>query len=254
MKHQVDLNSDLGESFGAYKIGQDDLIMDFISSANIACGYHAGDHNVIAHTVKAASEKNIGIGAHPGLQDLIGFGRRPMEIDPEEVYNLILYQIGAIQTFARTHHKKLNHVKPHGALYNMASKDAELAQAIAEAVYASDKDLVLFGLAGSELVKKGVQAGLKTAQEVFSDRTYQPDGTLTSRAKENAMIHDEEEMLYRVIRMVKDGKVEAADGTDIAIQADTICIHGDGQQALLFAEKLFKELVKHEITIKRVGE
>jgi UPF0271 protein len=253
MKYQVDLNSDLGESFGTYKIGQDDLIMNYISSANIACGYHAGDHNVMAHTVKAASKKNIGIGAHPGLQDLIGFGRRPMEIDPEEVYNLILYQIGAIQTFARTHQKKLNHVKPHGALYNMACRDAALAQAIAEAVYDSDKNLILFGLAGSELVKKGNQAGLQTAQEVFADRTYAPEGILTPRTKENAMIHDEEEALYRVIRMVKDGKVEATDGSDISIQADTICIHGDGQQALTFAEKLFKELAKHEITIRRVG-
>jgi UPF0271 protein len=254
MKYQVDLNSDLGESFGTYKIGQDDLIMDYISSANIACGYHAGDHNVIAHTVKAASNKNIGIGAHPGLQDLIGFGRRPMEIDPEEAYNLILYQIGAIQTFALTHQRELSHVKPHGALYNMACKDGGLAQAIAEAVYASDKNLVLFGLAGSELVKKGKQAGLRTAEEVFSDRTYQPDGTLTPRTKENAMIRDADEALYRVIRMVKEGKVETTDGTDIDIQADTICIHGDGQQALTFAEKLFKELAKNEIAIKRVGD
>ncbi|GAB3794601.1 LamB/YcsF family protein [Virgibacillus kimchii] len=253
MKYQVDLNSDLGESFGTYKIGQDDLIMNYISSANIACGYHAGDHNVIASTVKAASKKDVGIGAHPGLQDLIGFGRRPMEIDPEEAYNLILYQIGAVQTFARAHQKKLSHVKPHGALYNMACRDAELAHAIAEAVYASDKNLVLFGLAGSELVKKGKQAGLRTAEEVFADRTYQPDGTLTPRTKENALIHDEDEAVDRVIRMIKDGKVEATDGSDIAIQADTICIHGDGQKAVTFAENLFGELARHEIMIKRVG-
>jgi UPF0271 protein len=253
MKYQVDLNSDLGESFGTYKIGQDDLIMDYISSANIACGYHAGDHNVIASTVKAASKKNVGIGAHPGLQDLIGFGRRPMEIDPEEVYNLMLYQIGAVQTFAKIHEKTLSHVKPHGALYNMASRNAELAHAIAEAVYASDKNLILFGLAGSELVKKGRKIGLHTAEEVFADRAYEPDGTLTPRTKEHAMIRDEEEAVDRVIRMIKSGKVEATDGSDIAIQADTICIHGDGQQALSFAENLFRELARNDITIKRVG-
>jgi len=253
MAYQVDLNSDLGESFGAYKIGQDDLIMDYISSANIACGYHAGDHNVMAHTVQKASEKNVGIGAHPGLQDLIGFGRRAMQIDPQEVYNLVIYQVGAIQTFAKINQNELNHVKPHGALYNMACKDEALAQAIAEAVYAIHPKLVLFGLAGSELVKAGKKVGLQVAEEVFADRTYQPDGTLTSRTETGAMIEDPEEAVTRVIRMVKEGKVEAVDGSDVAIKADTICIHGDELKSLEFAQKLQKQLTEQEILIRRVG-
>lgn len=253
MTYQIDLNSDLGESFGLYRIGQDDLMMNYISSANIACGYHAGDHNVIAHTVKIAAEKQIGIGAHPGLQDLIGFGRRSMQIDPEEVYHLVIYQVGAVQTFAKINHHVLNHVKPHGALYNMACKDLETAQAIAEAVYAVNPNLILFGLAGSGLVRAGRKVGLRVAEEVFSDRTYQPDGSLTPRTLANAMIEDTNEAVNRVIRMVKQGKVETVDGTDLSIQADTICIHGDELKSLDFAEKLHKELTAQGILIKKVG-
>ncbi|WP_337017612.1 5-oxoprolinase subunit PxpA [Oceanobacillus massiliensis] len=251
--HHVDLNSDLGESFGAYTIGQDDLVMDYISSANIACGYHAGDHNVIQHTVKKATEKNVGLGAHPGLQDLIGFGRRPMKVSPEEVYNLVVYQIGAIDTFAKINRNKLNHIKPHGALYNMAAKDTEISQAIAEAVYAINPKLILFGLAGSDLVKAGRKAGLTVAEEVFADRTYQPDGTLTPRTTAGAMIEDPDLASSRVIRMVKEGRVEAIDGTDIAIQADTVCIHGDGPKSLEFAKSLHKELTLQDISIEKAG-
>lgn len=149
---RVDLNSDIGESFGAYKIGQDTQVLNFITSANIACGYHAGDHNVMSNTVKMAIDKGVGIGAHPGLPDLIGFGRRPMEVDPKDVYNFVVYQIGALQGFAQVHSTSLNHVKPHGALFNMASIHKEIAQAIAEAVYHIDPKLILFGLAGGELV------------------------------------------------------------------------------------------------------
>ncbi|MFC4023519.1 LamB/YcsF family protein [Oceanobacillus longus] len=254
MAHHVDLNSDLGESFGAYTIGQDDLVMNYISSANIACGYHAGDHNVIQHTVKKATEKNVGLGAHPGLQDLIGFGRRPMKMDPEEVYNLVVYQVGAVETFAKINGNRLNHVKPHGALYNMTDKSQEISQAIAEAVYAINPGLILFGLAGSELVHMGRKTGLTVAEEVFADRTYQPDGSLTSRTLKNAMVEDADEAVHRVIRMVKDGKVEAVDGSDIAIQADTICIHGDEPKSLEFAKKLSKELIAQGISIEKVGE
>ncbi|WP_067726098.1 LamB/YcsF family protein [Oceanobacillus damuensis] len=254
MANHVDLNSDLGESFGAYTIGQDDLVMNYISSANIACGYHAGDHNVMQLTVKNATEKNVGLGAHPGLQDLIGFGRRPMKIAPEEVYNLVVYQVGAIESFAKINGNRLNHVKPHGALYNMAAKDKEISQAIAEAVYAINPNLILFGLAGSELVKHGRETGLTVAEEVFADRTYQPDGTLTPRTAENAMIEDADEAVSRVIRMVKDGKVEAVDGSDVAIQADTICIHGDEQKSLEFAKRLYNELTAQGISIEKVGK
>ncbi|WP_087972789.1 LamB/YcsF family protein [Oceanobacillus rekensis] len=254
MTNHVDLNSDLGESFGAYTIGQDELVMNYISSANIACGYHAGDHNIIQHTVKKATEKNISLGAHPGLQDLIGFGRRPMEIDPEEVYNLIVYQVGAIDTFAKINGNRLNHVKPHGALYNMAAKNKEISQAIAEAVFNINPNLILFGLAGSELAQMGKQAGLTVAEEVFADRTYQEDGSLTSRTLKNAMVEDADEAVYRVIRMVEEGKVEAVDGSDIAIQADTICIHGDEPKSLEFAKKLHNALITKGISIEKVGK
>ncbi|WP_249870409.1 LamB/YcsF family protein [Oceanobacillus saliphilus] len=254
MANHVDLNSDLGESFGAYTIGQDELVMNYISSANIACGYHAGDHNVIQRTIKQAIKKNVGLGAHPGLQDLIGFGRRPMKIDPEEVYNLVVYQVGAIETFAKINGSKLNHVKPHGALYNLAAKDGTISQAIAEAVYKIDSSLILFGLAGSELVKAGRKVGLMVAEEVFADRTYQPDGSLTARTSENAMVEDADEAVARVIRMVQHGKVEAVDRSDIRIQADTICIHGDEPQSLEFAKRLHKALIEQGISIEKVGK
>lgn len=253
MALQVDLNSDLGESFGAYKIGQDDLVMDYITSANIACGFHAGDHNVIQRTVRNAGEKNVGIGAHPGFQDLMGFGRRAMNVDPQEIYNLTVYQVGAVQTFARINGYTLNHVKPHGAMYNLGAGNREISQAIAEAVYAVDTNLILFGLAGSELVKMGKQVGLRTAEEVFADRTYQPDGSLTPRTSANAMVTDPEEAVSRVIRMVKDNRVEAADGSDIDIKADTVCIHGDEPKSLEFAKILREKLTENGISIRKVG-
>ncbi|WP_085991154.1 LamB/YcsF family protein [Oceanobacillus senegalensis] len=249
----VDLNSDLGESYGAFTVGQDDLVMNYITSANIACGYHAGDHNVIQQSVKKATEKQVGIGAHPGFQDLHGFGRRMMQIDTDELYNLMVYQIGAIQAFAKLNNNNLQHVKPHGALYNMASKDKEMAQAIAQAVYDIDSNLILFGLAGGELVNMGRKVGLSVAEEVFADRTYQPDGTLTKRTEKDAIITDAEEAVYRVIRMVKDGKVEAMDGSDIPIQADTICVHGDSPKSLEFVSKLKEGLLDNGINIRRVG-
>lgn len=253
MAYQVDLNSDLGESFGAYKIGQDDLIMRYITSANIACGYHAGDHNVIHQAVKKAIERNVGLGAHPGLHDLIGFGRRTMQVDAQDIYNLTVYQLGAMQAFAQINKCELCHVKPHGALYNMASIDDEIAHAIAEAVYDVNPKLILFGLSGQELIKIGRKVGLKVAAEVFADRTYQPDGTLTSRKEARAMIDDMEEAISRVIRMVTEGKVEAVDGSDIDICADTVCVHGDEPTALEFVKRLREGLTQAGIFIKRVG-
>ncbi len=250
---RVDLNSDLGESFGAYKLGQDEKILDIVTSANIACGYHAGDYNIMDLTVKMAIEKGVGIGAHPGFPDILGFGRRTMQFDPKEIYNFIVYQIGALQAFAKINSATLNHVKPHGALYNMATKDRLIAEAIAEAVYDVDYNLILFGLAGGELIKAGKKRGLLTAQEVFADRSYQPDGTLTPRSRSNAMIKDPEEAAHRVIRMVKEGKVEAIDGSEINIQAETICVHGDENSALLFVERLKQVLQDNNIEIKKVG-
>lgn len=253
-KYVVDLNSDLGESFGAYQIGQDDLVMQYITSANIAAGYHAGDHNVIRNAVKKAIENNVAIGVHPGFPDIQGFGRRLLQVEPEEIYNMVVYQIGAVQSFAKLYDQELNHVKPHGALYNLAAKDSERAHAIAQAIYDVNPSLILFGLAGSELVKAGERVGLHVANEVFADRTYQPDGSLTPRTEANAMVEDTEEAVDRVIRMVKDGKVEAVDGSDVSIAADTICVHGDTEQALAFVMELQKGLMKNGITIEKVGE
>lgn len=226
--HLVDLNCDMGESFGAYRMGKDEEILDYVTSANIACGYHAGDPATMRKTVQMALEKNVGIGAHPGMPDLVGFGRREINISPQEAYDLVIYQMGALYGFVRSEGGKIQHVKPHGALFNMAAKSAPLSEAIAEAVYKVDPECILFGLAGSELVKAGKKIGLRTASEVFSDRTYQKDGSLTSRREENALIKDHKIAVNQVIRMVKEGKVKSVQGEDVVIQADTICIHGDG--------------------------
>lgn len=249
MTYEIDLNCDMGESFGAYIIGNDEEVMESISSANIACGFHAGDPMVMRKTVKLALEKNVAIGVHPGLQDLSGFGRRAMIISPSEAYALTIYQIGALYGFVQAEGGTIEHVKPHGALYNMAANDAQLAEAIAEAVYKVNPEFILFGLAGSELVKAGERIGLHTASEVFSDRTYQHDGTLTSRSNKNALITDYELAIKQIIMMVKEGKVQTADGTYIPIRADSVCIHGDGKTALQFAKRIPEALRKEGIEV-----
>ncbi|MRX74122.1 5-oxoprolinase subunit PxpA [Bacillus lacus] len=248
----VDINCDLGESFGAYTLGRDAEILDYVTSANIACGFHAGDPATMRKTVKMAMEKNVAIGAHPGLQDLAGFGRRDMNLSPQEAYDLVLYQIGALSAFVKAEGGSIQHVKPHGALYNMAAKSAPLAEAIAEAVYKVNPDMIFFGLAGSELIKAGEKAGLRTGSEVFSDRTYQPDGTLTSRREPNALITDQNQAVSQVIKMVRNQKVSTAGGPEIDIKADTICIHGDGEHALDFARHITEALKKAGITISRI--
>ena len=179
--HRIDMNCDLGESFGAYTIGNDAAILPFVTSANIACGFHAGDPGVMRKTVRLALDCHVALGAHPGLCDLQGFGRRKMDISPQEAYDLVLYQIGALYAFIRAEGAVMQHVKPHGALYNMAAKDSKLAEAIAEAVYKVEPELILFGLSGSELIRAAKKTGLQTAEEVFADRSYQADGTLTPR-------------------------------------------------------------------------
>ncbi|MEH7013122.1 5-oxoprolinase subunit PxpA [Neobacillus niacini] len=249
--NNIDLNCDLGESYGLYKIGNDNEILKHISSANIACGYHAGDHNVMMETIQMAKKYHVNIGAHPGLPDLMGFGRREMNVSPKEIYHLTLYQIGALSAMAQAQGVKLAHVKPHGALYNMASKLRPIADAIAQAVADYDSSLVLFGLSGSELIQAGKGKGLLTTQEVFADRTYQPDGTLTSRNESNSMIHDMKFSAQRIIRMVKEGKVTATDGTEIAITADTVCIHGDEPAALDFIKELKHALTEENIVIRK---
>jgi len=246
---KIDLNSDLGESFGAYTIGNDGKVLQFISSANIACGFHAGDPHVMKNTVQLALANNVAIGAHPGLEDLRGFGRRTMNITPEEAYDITLYQVGALAGFVKSEGGKLQHVKPHGALYNMAAKDAKLADAIAEAIYKLNPELILFGLSGSQLIKAGERIGLKTASEVFADRTYQSDGSLTPRSKPGAVITDDEKAIKQVLKMAKEGLVTTVEGKDIKVKADTVCVHGDGVKALEFTNRIRQALAKESITV-----
>ncbi|MCH1640033.1 LamB/YcsF family protein [Paenibacillus timonensis] len=253
MNNVVDLNCDMGESFGAYKLGRDSEVLKFVTSANIACGFHAGDPATMRQTVKLALDHGVALGAHPGLQDLVGFGRRDMDLSPQEAYDIVVYQIGALWGFVRAQGAKLQHVKAHGSLYNMAARNAGLAEAIAEAVYKVDPELILFGLAGSELIQAGKKAGLRTASEVFSDRTYQSDGSLTSRRLPDALITDEDQSVKQVIRMVAEGKVMSQQNVDVAIQADTICIHGDGIHAVEFAGKIRSSLTAAGITVQPAG-
>ena len=234
----LDLNCDMGEGFGAWTMGDDAALLDHVTSANIACGFHAGDPGTIHRTVKLALEKGVAVGAHPSLPDLQGFGRRHMNVSAQEAYDLVVYQVGALAGFATACGGRLAHVKAHGALYNMAAKDANLAQAIARAVKDFDARLVLFGLAGSELVRAGEQAGLKIANEVFADRTYQADGNLTPRTQPDAMIHDPALAIAQVRRMIDEGKVKSINGADVAVRADTLCIHGDEPNAVEFARRI----------------
>lgn len=253
MKLMVDINCDMGEGFGAYKINEDEAILPYITSANIACGFHAGDPAIMRQTVQSALKFNVAIGAHPGLPDLNGFGRRFMDITPQEAYEIVIYQIGALNAFVQAEGGRVQHVKAHGALYLMAAKNRELSEAIAEAVYRVDPELILFGLANSELVKAGQRIGLRTGSEVFADRTYQNDGMLTSRQRSDALIDDVDLAAQQVVRMVKEGKVRTRQNNDISILAETICIHGDGQHALSFAQKIRTVLERENIEIKSIG-
>ncbi len=247
---QVDLNSDLGESFGRYTIGMDERIIPLISSANVACGFHASDPVVMMKTIQNAKAAGIQIGAHPGFPDLMGFGRRNMNVSLEEAKAYTLYQISALGGMCQAQGLKLQHVKPHGAMYNMAAKDYELSKAICEAVKEYDPELVVMGLSGSETIRAAKDCGLKVAMEVFADRGYEEDGSLVNRSKEGAFIRDEEEAITRVIRMVKEGKVTAVTGKDIELKADSVCVHGDGEKALLFVEKIRKALEEEGIAIR----
>lgn len=253
MVFKVDLNCDIGESFGRYRLAEQKEILKYVTSANIACGFHAGDPGVMRETVKLAIDNQVKIGAHPGLPDLNGFGRREMKITPQEAYDMVVYQIGALQGFLSVYNESMQHVKPHGALYNMAAKDALLAEAIAQAVYDVSPELVLFGLAGSELVKAGEKLGLVTAHEVFADRTYQADGTLTSRSQTDALITDQEQSVTQVIKMVTEGKVMSQQNTEVLLKADTVCIHGDGEHALAFAKYIKETLVRNNITVSSIN-
>lgn len=252
--YKVDINSDLGEGFGAYTIGLDEEIMQYISSANIACGFHAGDPLVMEKTVAIAAEKGIAIGAHPGFPDLQGFGRRNMNCSPEEVHAFIQYQLGALMAIAKAKGVTVNHVKPHGSLYNMAAKDMSIARAIAKAVAEVDEGLILLGLAGSCLLGAGVEFGLTVASEAFADRTYQPDGSLVPRSMAGAVIHDTAEVLSRTLDMIKTGTVRAITGDLIPVAAHSICVHGDNPKAVEFARELRAYLEANQIQISRLSD
>jgi UPF0271 protein len=250
---RVDLNSDLGESFGSYKLGMDDEVIKHVTSVNIACGWHAGDPLVMDRTVKAAVREGTAIGAHPGFPDLLGFGRRNLAATPEEVKAYVKYQLGALMAFAKANGAAIQHVKAHGALYNMAAKDAKLAAAIAEAIREVDQNIILMGLANSEMINAGKEMGLKTANEVFADRAYNPDGTLVSRSLPGAVIHDADLAISRVVRMVKEGKVQAVNGEDIEIKADSICVHGDNPEAVEFTRRIRATLEKEGVEVTAVS-
>jgi UPF0271 protein len=249
---KLDLNCDLGESLGAWRMGDDERILAHVTSANIACGFHAGDPATMRRTVRSALVHGVALGAHPSLPDLHGFGRREMKIAPDEAYELVLYQVGALAGFCRALGVGLHHVKPHGALYNMAARDPALAEAIAHAVRDFDPGLILYGLAGGALIEAGRSLGLPTAAEVFADRTYRADGSLTPRSQPDAMLSDLQAALAQVERMVLRGEVLATDGSVVAVQADTLCIHGDEPGAADFARAIRAALIRHGVEIAAV--
>ena len=251
---RIDLNSDLGESFGPWPMGDDASLMASISSANIACGFHAGDPGAMRATISLAKAHGVAIGAHPGFPDLVGFGRREIKASPQEVEDLVLYQVSALAGMAGAQGLRLQHVKPHGALYNMACRDRDLADAIARAVAACDQTLILFGLPASELLRAAERAGLRGAAEVFADRAYERDGSLASRHKPGSVIHDPAAVIERAIRMVRDRQVVAVDGTTIALTADTICLHGDTPGAAQLARDVRLGLEAAGIEVRRVGQ
>ncbi len=247
--NQIDLNCDLGENFGHLKPFDDNLILPHITSANVACGFHAGDAVTMQKTVLLAKQHGVAVGAHPGYPDLIGFGRRNMAVSADELYAYVKYQIGALSAFTKAADHPLVHVKPHGAMYNMAADDIALANAIAKAVYDVDDKLILVGLAGSAIVKAGHQLGLQVAQEVFADRRYLDNGRLVPRSEEYAVITDVEQATEQVLQMLTTGKVTTLSGNKIDIVADTLCLHGDNQNAVDFAIKIKQQLLEHDIKI-----
>lgn len=238
----VDLNCDMGESFGIYKLGLDEEVIKYISSANIACGFHAGDPVVMAKTVRLAKEHGVNVGAHPGYPDLVGFGRRIMHVDREELKQSLIYQIGALQAIAESQGVQLKHVKPHGALNNQAATDLDLARTIAEAIAAVSEDLIFIAMAGTAMCQAAEEFGLPVAREAFADRAYNDDGTLVSRKQPGAVIHDPDQVLERVQRMVNEGVVISINGKELPVEVDTICVHGDTKEAVAMVRKLSEGL------------
>ena len=251
---RVDLNADVGESFGAHLIGCDAGLMKAITSANIAAGFHGGDPSVLRDTVRLAKQHGVAVGAHPGFADLAGFGRREMRLTAREAEDLVLYQIAAVAGVAAAEGVRLRHVKPHGALYNMAARDGVLAGAIARAAAAVDRSLIVFGLPNSELLKAARAAGLRTSAEGFADRAYEPDGSLMSRRKQNAVLQDPEAVIARALRLVKAHAVVASDGTPLTLHIDTLCVHGDTPGADELATRLRRGLEAAGVTVQAMTD
>ncbi|HVI83461.1 MAG TPA: 5-oxoprolinase subunit PxpA [Chthoniobacterales bacterium] len=241
----VDLNADLGE--GA---GHDDELLTLVTSANIACGFHAGDANTMRQAIEMARQRNVAVGAHPSLFDRENFGRKELQVKPEEVFDAVVYQLGVFQAIAETAGVRPNHVKPHGALYNMAVRDELLAEAIGRAIASVDNKFILFAPQNTALARAGEKNGLQIAHEVFADRNYSNDGTLVSRTRPNALLHDPAEAATRAVRMLRKGKVRSVDGMDVDVRAETICLHGDNPEAVDFARVLRSRLEKEGVTIR----
>lgn len=247
--YKIDLNSDLGEG-AAF----DEQIIPLISSANVACGFHAGNSEIMGKTVALCKKNGVAVGAHPGYPDKENFGRTNMSVTPEQVYHYMLYQLGALSAIAKSQGKSLQHVKPHGAMYNMAAKDMDLADAIVDAVRDFDDGLILLALSGSKMIDSAKKKGIKYASEVFADRAYEADGSLRARALEGSMITDKDEAIARVIRMIKEGKVRTYTGEDISIEAHSVCVHGDGEKALDFVKALNRAFIENDIKTVPLSE
>ncbi|OQY18499.1 MAG: lactam utilization protein LamB [Anaerolineaceae bacterium 4572_32.2] len=250
---RIDLNCDMGESFGRYSLGNDALMMPHITSANIACGLHAGDPSVMDATLRLAAQHGVGVGAHPGFPDLQGFGRRSMGLSPDEIEAFVLYQVAALAGFAGAAGVELIHVKPHGALYNMAAQDRDMAQAIARGVARFSNDLVLVGLSGSRLVEAGVEAGLRVAREAFADRAYNPDASLRSRRLPGAVLESPQDAAAQAVRLARDGMVIAHNGEKVPVEADTLCIHGDTATAVDIVQAIRRELAAVGVQVAPMG-
>jgi len=250
---RIDLNADVGESFGAYELGHDAVLMAALTSASVACGFHAGDPGVMRETVALARNHRTAVGAHPGFPDLVGFGRREMRATPREVEDFVVYQVGALAAVAAAQGVRLQHVKAHGALYNMAVRDAALADAIARATASVDPALMIFGLPGSQLVAAGQRAGLRTVREAFADRAYQPDGALLPRSQHGALIEDPDTVVARAVSIVCDHAVIAIDGSHVDLDVDTLCVHGDTPGAALLASRIRQALTAAGVAILPAG-
>ncbi|MEM3623183.1 MAG: 5-oxoprolinase subunit PxpA [Candidatus Bathyarchaeia archaeon] len=254
LKLKIDINCDLGESYGTFKIGNDEKIMPHITSANIACGFHAGDPTTIMQTINLAKKHGVAVGAHPGYPDLLGFGRREMRLTLEEIKNYTIYQVSALQGFAKIAGLNLQHVKPHGALYNTAVKDVETSRGIIDAVKVLDKNLIIFAPPKSILAKTAADAGLRVAYEFFADRAYNADGSLVSRKQPNSIITKPSRVLERTLKVIREGKVLAANGETVTLgKVHTICVHGDTPTAIKLTDILKKELVKSGVEVMSVG-